>query len=157
MPSTDTELVERIERELLRLGWDDADLVRLAKERGMKLDAGTVSDMLQRRRNPRRATLGKILRLLGIDVDDIGGGGDMGEQTPTTFEEVVLADPTLIDEAKEHLLRQYDLLQRASAATPTNVAALPNDRLTQAAKRGTSHGRQIRARQDTEAEAPDVS
>lgn len=150
---TDPELVELIDRAMLRQGLDATELARRAEAAGVTLDTGTIGDMLNRKRMPRRSTLGKMIRLLGIDLDQPDA-----EPMPSDFEAVVQADPTLIPEAKEHLIRQYELLQRASLATPTNVTVFPVDRNEPiAAKKTPSKGRAARDRQDMEGEAPDVS
>ncbi len=71
----------------------------------------------------------EVRQALGLHVDD-----DMADDRPPpppSVLEAIFADRTLLPEAKEHLVRQYALLQRLQAAEPS---ALQKDMAEHAAE-----------------------
>ncbi len=59
----------------------------------------------------------EVRRALGLHVDD-DAVDDRPPSAPSVLD-AILADPTLLPEAKRHLVNQYGLLQRLQAADPS--------------------------------------
>lgn len=68
------------------------------------------------------AAYGRILNI-STEVQAALGLPDLGDSPPETFADKVLADPSLDDAAKQHLIQQYALLQAATRHHRANPSA----------------------------------
>jgi hypothetical protein len=90
---------------------------RVTFARAAGVDPGTLSDFIDGTRWPHAKTRTKIEQALGWDAGRITDLAE-GVAEVGTVEDAVRADPTLLPEAKDHILNQLKLLRRLQSAPP---------------------------------------
>lgn len=135
--------------------WSDEDVARRARARGHKLSKSNISRI---RTEPVKTINAPLMHSLadglGLPVGQVlqaalRAMGLPNSDAPTGVEGAVKADPSLIPEARRHLIAQYQLLLRIAHEPPKTVDVDAAERARQEAAqaaRGSEVVREIRRR-----------